>query len=649
MMRSKDWILLSRTALTILLCFLVVPIGLAQSEDEGNADLDKAFESKIDARSTRDLDSVVSLCESAIEKGLNNERTLQAKQLAASALYEHADQLSQRIFDSGGQDKRWRFLRNQALSRLKKAIEFQPEMGEAYVLSAKLNALPGGDRADALAMIEKAVELAGDDREQLSTALFYRATLALDENAQLGDLNQAIKNNPGNIEAVRVRAAYYLQKREPKKALPDLRAWMDSDAKNVKIKLNIVRQLMGAPKFDSELKNEALAILDEAIEVDPDNSAAFTMRAEVNVEGEKLDEAIKDASRAIKLDQKNIDALIVRARIYSVQEELDKALEDINQVLEIQPLQTQGLWMRGIILSQQQKFSEAIDDIKKLADSDPRNDFFQSQLAMLYNANDEPSKAVRIYNRTLAQFADGIWEGRSPGPKIAMMTARMEALRGRGDAQLSKGAHKDAIADYEAALKLADLIREVQEAEGVEEIMEPDDGVLNNLAWVLATSTFDELRDGQRAIMLATQAAEVTEFKQAHILSTLASGYAEAGDFDKAIEWVEKAIELNRIAGEKAIDKTRTDKQKLSLRKEYESYKEEKPWREFQDVENENKETKDKETKNKETEAKDAGSDSVDSKSDSKSDKEADKKTEDKKTADKKEADKKEADKDDDK
>ncbi len=632
-MRSKDWILLSRTALTILLCLLVVPIALAQSEDEGNADLDKAFEAKIDARSTRDLDGVVSLCESAIEKGLNNERTLQAKQLAASALYEHADQLGQRIFGSGGQDKRWRFLRNQALSRLKKAIEFQPEMGEAYVLSAKLNALPGGDRTDALAMIEKAVELAGDDQEQLSTALFYRATLATDENAQLGDLNQAIKINPGNIEAIRVRAVYYLQKREPKKALPDLRAWMDSDAKNVEIKLNVVRQLMGTEKFDSDLQKEALTIIDEAIEVDPDNSAAFTIRAEINVEGEKLEDAIKDASRAIKLDQKNTAALMVRARIYSVQEELEKALEDINQVLEIQPLQTQGLWMRGIILSQQQKFSEAIDDIKKLADSDPLNDFFQSQLAMLYNANDEPSKAVRIYNRLLAQLADGIWEGELPGRQIALMTARMEALRGRGDAQLSKGAHKEAIEDYEAALELADSIREVQEAEGVEEIMEPDDGVLNNLAWVLATSTFDELRDGKRAIELATKAAEVTEFNQAHILSTLASGYAEAGDFDKAIEWIEKAIELNRIAGEKAVDKTRTDKQKLSLRKEYESYQEKKPWREFQDVENEKKETEAKEDK--------AGSGAEDSKSEPKStDKEADKKTENK-TDDGKKDDKK--------
>ena len=95
---------------------------------------------------------------------------------------------------------------------------------------------------------------------------------------------------------------------------------------------------------------------------------------------------------------------------------------------------------------------------------------------------------------------------------------------------MSLGKQAEAIADYEAALKL-----------------EPkNSGVLNNLAWVLATSPDDKLRNGKRAIELAKQACEVTEYKQAHILSTLAAGYAETGDFDTAINWSKKAVELRR-------------------------------------------------------------------------------------------------------
>ena len=84
--------------------------------------------------------------------------------------------------------------------------------------------------------------------------------------------------------------------------------------------------------------------------------------------------------------------------------------------------------------------------------------------------------------------------------------------------------------------------------------------MLNNLAWVLATSPDDELRDGKRAIELAKPACEVTEYKQAHILSTLAASYAESGDFDTAVEWSKKAVDVG------------AEKLKGQLTKELESY-----------------------------------------------------------------------------
>jgi hypothetical protein len=97
--------------------------------------------------------------------------------------------------------------------------------------------------------------------------------------------------------------------------------------------------------------------------------------------------------------------------------------------------------------------------------------------------------------------------------------------------------------------------------------------VLNNLAWVLATSPDDKLRDGKRSIELGTKACEVTEYKQAHILSTLAAGYAETGQWDEAVKWSKKAVE----AGEGSM--------KEQLEKELASYQEKKPWRERQDME----------------------------------------------------------------
>ena len=105
--------------------------------------------------------------------------------------------------------------------------------------------------------------------------------------------------------------------------------------------------------------------------------------------------------------------------------------------------------------------------------------------------------------------------------------------------------------------------------------LETDDSpLLNNYAWVLATSPDDAVRDGARSLELAQKACEVTKYEQPHILSTLAAAYAETGDFDKAREWSEKAVDLNKKGKDAEIT--------VELAKELDSYRENKPWRERQ-------------------------------------------------------------------
>lgn len=64
----------------------------------------------------------------------------------------------------------------------------------------------------------------------------------------------------------------------------------------------------------------------------------------------------------------------------------------------------------------------------------------------------------------------------------------------------------------------------------------------NNLAWLLATCPQAEFRDGKKAVDYATKACDLSQWKDPASLDTLASAYAEVGDFDHALQWENVAL-----------------------------------------------------------------------------------------------------------
>src|SRR5262249_32085651 len=100
-----------------------------------------------------------------------------------------------------------------------------------------------------------------------------------------------------------------------------------------------------------------------------------------------------------------------------------------------------------------------------------------------------------------------------------------------------KGRSAEAIEHYEKALQIS--------PQSV--------SALNNLAWLLATSSDASLRNGARAIQLARQADHLSQGTNALVLRTLAAGYAETGQFGKAIESGRAAMEVARAQGDKSL------------------------------------------------------------------------------------------------
>jgi protein O-mannosyl-transferase len=77
--------------------------------------------------------------------------------------------------------------------------------------------------------------------------------------------------------------------------------------------------------------------------------------------------------------------------------------------------------------------------------------------------------------------------------------------------------------------------------------------VLNDLAWMMATSPHSEIRNGPEAVKLASRACQLAGNKQPILMGTLAASYAEAGRWDEAVAAAQKAHDLAATAGQKPL------------------------------------------------------------------------------------------------
>jgi len=518
-------------------CLLLAgPIRAVADDAPGQADLDRAIEAKLSVDQLDDFGRVLDLCKKAIEKGLDDDGKKFAEELYTGTLIDRAGMLVEAIFAAPRPDAQWPRMRAFAMRDLNEVVERDPKIGQAHLMMARLQALPGGNREQAATAAAKALELVGNDRLQQAQAHVVLGSLEDDVAKRLEHLGKAVDLAPRDVEIRRTRGLALLVEDEFDKARDDLLVATEEDADDAGL-----FEALGMACMMGDRLDEAEKAFNRALEIDPEAAGVLLQRARLlAVRGEKQ-RSLADIDKALDIAPDDTSARVLRARVHQQAGDTEKALADLEAVLRDEPDLPGALELRGLIAAEQGDYDTAIRDFRRLVAKNPDDAVLVTQLGTLYLAAKQPREAIRRFTRALEIDAENF-----------------PSRRGRSDAEITIGDHKAARADLEKALELR-----------------PDDtGVLNNLAWLLATSPDNDLRDGKRAIELAAKACEKTEWKEAHIVSTLAAGHAETGDFAAAMKFSRQAVELEEDAAEV----------KEQLRQELASYEAGKPWRERQEV-----------------------------------------------------------------
>lgn len=297
------------------------------------------------------------------------------------------------------------------------------------------------------------------------------------------------------------------------KAINDKWLWVKDDKSGWLDQQNVVPLSRAAIDQFTKLVNE-----------NPKNPGPYIKRGNVWLNLNEIESAIADFNEAIKLDPNSILAYNNRGAAWFSKGDFDKAIKDYSEAIKLDPKEKLAYYNRGNVLLEKGEDEKAIKDYNEAIKLDPKMSQAYCNRGIAWHNQGNYDKEIEDYNEAIRLE-----------PKLSF------AYLNRGYAWHDKQEYEKAIKDLNEAIRL-----DPNSADGH-----------NELAWLLATCPNAEHRDGKLAVSHATKACELTDWKDDFYVDTLSAAHAAAGDFEKAIQYLDQAIKINPETDPKAREAMR--------------------------------------------------------------------------------------------
>lgn len=221
-------------------------------------------------------------------------------------------------------------------------------------------------------------------------------------------------------------------------------------------------------------------------------------------------DAIKYFTEQIRQEPSNQDAYYKRGVAWRTKGESDIALSDFNEAIRLDPTDGSAWNERGLTRYDKGQYDKSIADFTEAIKIEPTSVRYANR-ARSWLQKDDYDNALADSNEALRLDEEDVF-----------------ALTWRGYCWYQKGKWAKAVADWNEVLRL-------------------DSKYYTPLFYLanLESSCPDEsYRNGKQAVEHAKQACEVTAWKDATAVDALARAYAEMGDFDHAVEYQNKVLEM---------------------------------------------------------------------------------------------------------